>query len=136
MLRPGLTALAPPEEANPEEVTAARHGAMLARGAFFNAIAFLASNLRGIFTFLVARLLGSSSLGAFGLAWAITDLVGKLATLGFDTGAIAAVAEHEQAGDAGASRRLMRAALTTALLVSVLFALIGSGIATLIGRSG
>ena len=32
------------------------HGAALARGAFINTIAFLASNLRGIFTFLVARL--------------------------------------------------------------------------------
>jgi len=109
---------------------------MLARGAFFNALAFLASNLRGIFTFLVARLLGSASLGAFGLAWAITDLVSKLSTLGFDTGAIAAVAESEQAGDFAASRRLMRGTLGTALPVSVAIALIGFGVATLSGRSG
>ncbi len=109
---------------------------MLARGAFFNALAFLASNLRGIFTFLVARLLGSAILGAFGLAWAITDLVSKLATLGFDTGAIAAVAEREQAGDFAASRRLMRGVLRTGLLASAMTALLGFGAASLLGRRG
>ena len=64
---------------------ATRDGAVLAHGALFNALAFLASNLRGIFTFLVARLLGSATLGTFGLAWATTDLVGKLATCGQGT---------------------------------------------------
>ena len=52
-------------------------GVVLARGVFINAIAFLASNLRGIFTFLVARLFGSVALGIFGLAWATMDLVSK-----------------------------------------------------------
>jgi stage V sporulation protein B len=94
---------------------AAHHGAVLARGAFFNALAFFASNLRGIFTFLVARLLGSIALGTFGLAWSVTDLVSKLGTAGLDTGAIAAVAEYEHAGDAAGSRRMFRAALTVSL---------------------
>ena len=72
---------------------AAEHGATLARGAFFNTLAFLASNLRGIFTLLVARLLGSAALGTFGLAWAATDVVSKIATCGFDTTATAFVAQ-------------------------------------------
>ena len=63
----------------------AAHGAALARGAFVNTLAFLASNLRGIFTFLVARLLGGAALGTFGLAWATTDLVSKIGTFGFET---------------------------------------------------
>src|SRR5207245_8296533 len=82
-------------------------GAALARGTFFNAIAFLASLLRGIFIFLVARLLGGAALGTFGLAWATTDLVSKLGILGLDTSAIAFVARAEAAGDRARSRRIM-----------------------------
>ncbi|HEX4346334.1 MAG TPA: oligosaccharide flippase family protein [Vicinamibacterales bacterium] len=93
----------------------AHHGAVLARGAFFNALAFFASNLRGIFTFLVARLLGSVALGTFGLAWSVTDLVSKLGTAGMDTAAIPAVAEHELSGDVAGSRRVLRASLTISL---------------------
>ena len=104
----------------------AQHGAVLARGAFFNALAFFVSNLRGIFTFLVARLLGSVALGTFGLAWSVTDLVSKLGTAGMDTGAIAAVAEHELAGDAAGSRRILSASLTVALMTA--FALAGAAI--------
>jgi O-antigen/teichoic acid export membrane protein len=103
-----------------EHDEAARDGAVLAHGALYNALAFLASNLRGIFTFLIARLLGSATLGTFGLAWAVTDLVGKLATCGLDTGAIAMVAEQELKCDPRASRRIMRASLGTALAASSL----------------
>ena len=81
------------------------HGATLARGAVVNTIAFLASNLRGIFTFLVARLLGSAVLGIFGLAWATMDLLSKFCTLGFDYSAIAYIARAEGAGDRESSRR-------------------------------
>ena len=42
----------------------------LKRGAWTNLIAMLASNFRGIFTFLVARLLGPAALGIFSVAWA------------------------------------------------------------------
>src|SRR4029450_13149543 len=45
-------------------------GAELKRGAFLNTIATLASNFRGIFTFLVARLLGPAALGTFSVACA------------------------------------------------------------------
>ena len=41
------------------------HGAELKRGMFFNTIALLASNFRGVFTFLIARLLGAAALGVF-----------------------------------------------------------------------
>jgi O-antigen/teichoic acid export membrane protein len=99
------------EEARSHSAT----GAALARGAFFNAIAFVASLLRGIFIFLVARVLGRAALGTFGLAWATTDLVSKFGTLGFDTSAIAFVARAEAAGDRRTSRRIMDAALTVSL---------------------
>lgn len=100
-------------------------GAALARGAFFNAVAFLASLLRGIFTFLVARLLGGAVLGTFGLAWATTDLVSKFGTLGLDTAAVAFVARTEATGDRASSRRIAEAALAIALSASMLLAIAG-----------
>jgi O-antigen/teichoic acid export membrane protein len=97
-------------------------GATLARGAFFNALAFVASTLRGIFTLLVARLLGSATLGTFVLAWAITDLVSKFATLGFDITTVAFVARTEAAGDRTGSVRIMNASLAIAMTASVVLA--------------
>src|SRR5439155_17584504 len=85
------------------------HGAALARGAFINTIAFFASNLRGIFTFLVARLLGSAVLGIFGLAWATMDLLSKFSTLGSASVGFHLLAKPEgganAAGGGGALRR-------------------------------
>ncbi len=101
------------------------HGAALARGAFINTIAFLASNLRGIFTFLVARLLGSAVLGVFGLAWAAMDLVSKFCTLGFDYSAIAFIAKAEGAGERENSRRVRKTALAVSFTSSVLLAIGG-----------
>jgi O-antigen/teichoic acid export membrane protein len=101
------------------------HGAALARGAFVNTLAFLASNLRGIFTFLVARFLGSAVLGIFGLAWAAMDLLSKFCTLGFDYSAIAFIAKAEGAGDRESSRRVRKTALTVSFTSSVLLALGG-----------
>ena len=59
-------------------------GSELKRGAFFNTIALLASNFRGVFTFLVARLLGPAVLGTFAVAWAMTDLISKIGVFGLD----------------------------------------------------
>src|SRR5437667_11640642 len=59
-------------------------GVELKRGAFLNTIAMLASNLRGVFIFLVARLLGPAALGTFSVAWAHTDLASQIAVLGLD----------------------------------------------------
>jgi O-antigen/teichoic acid export membrane protein len=97
----------------------AAHGVTLARGAFLNTLAFLASNLRGIFIFLIARLLGSAALGTFGLAWAATDVVSKIATCGFDTTVTAFVAQS----DVATGRRLMRLTLMISLAMSLLLAL-------------
>ena len=99
----------------PQDRADAQTGATLARGAFFNALAFLASRLRGIFILLVARLLGSAVLGTFVLAWAVTDIVSKFATLGLDFSTMAFVARSEARGDRAASRRIMNAALLLAL---------------------
>jgi O-antigen/teichoic acid export membrane protein len=100
-------------------------GATLAHGAFFNAVAFLASTLRGIFILLVARLLGSAILGTFVLAWSVTDLVSKFATLGLDISTMAFVARSEAKGDRAASRRIMNASLMIALGAGVLLAGLG-----------
>src|SRR5437899_7493364 len=51
--------VAPPAADAPARVD--ETGVELKRGAFLNTIAMLASNFRGIFTFLVARLLGPAS---------------------------------------------------------------------------
>src|SRR6266513_4015198 len=59
-------------------------GVELKRGAFLNTIAMLASNFRGIFTFLVARLLGAAALGIFSVAWSATDIISKFGVLGLD----------------------------------------------------
>src|SRR5215471_17742570 len=59
-------------------------GAELKRGAFLNMIAMLASNFRGVFTFLVARLLGPAALGIFSVAWSTTDIISKIGVLGLD----------------------------------------------------
>jgi stage V sporulation protein B len=109
----------------PQTPDHASHGATLARGAFMNTLAFLASNLRGIFTFLVARLLGSVVLGIFGIAWAAMDLLSKFCTLGFDYSSIAFIAKAEGAGDRQSSRRVRKTAVTISLSSSVLLALAG-----------
>ncbi len=118
---------------DPPERNDSAHGTALARGAFFNTVAFLASNLRGIFTLLVARLLGSTVLGVFGLAWATTDLTSKFSTLGLDYSAIAFVARSEAAGDPAGSRRVMDAALAIAVGASLVLAAVGFWSARSIG---
>ena len=66
-------------------------GTELARGALVNIVTLLAANLRGIFTFLVARLLGQATLGTFGIAWSTTDLLSKF-------GLVRDGHEHDRAG--------------------------------------
>jgi O-antigen/teichoic acid export membrane protein len=102
------------------------HAAVLARGAFFNTIALLATGLRGIFTFLVARLLGSAALGLFGVAWSSMDLLSKFTNLGLDTAATAFVAKTEGSGDRAGSRKIMKTAFTIAMSSAILLALLGS----------
>src|ERR1043165_2677600 len=100
-------------------------GAELKRGAFLNTIAMLASNLRGIFTFLVARLLGPAALGTFSVAWANTDLASKIAVFGLDNAITTFIARSQATGDFARSRTLFRTAVVLLLLQSCLVAAIG-----------
>src|SRR5207237_10713177 len=72
----GTLDIPPPAADAPARVD--KTGAELKRGAYLNTIAMLASNFRGIFTFLVARLLGPDALGTFSVAWANNDLPRKI----------------------------------------------------------
>jgi len=100
-------------------------GTELARGALVNVVTLVAANLRGIFTFLIARLLGGATLGTFGIAWSTTDLLSKFGTFGMDTSTIALVAKRHAAEDESGARALLRRAVLFGLLFSVAAALIG-----------
>ncbi|MDQ6655227.1 MAG: hypothetical protein M3Y80_05375, partial [Verrucomicrobiota bacterium] len=66
-----------PPEASRASAEPPHTGTELARGAIVNVVALFAANLRGIFTFLVARLLGRATLGTFGIAFSTTDLLSR-----------------------------------------------------------
>src|SRR5947199_5543730 len=100
-------------------------GAELKRGALLNTIATLASNFRGIFTFLVARLLGPAALGTFSVAWANTDLASKIAVFGLDNAITTFIARSQATGNPARSRTLFRTAVVLVLLQSSLVAVIG-----------
>ncbi|MDQ2660052.1 MAG: oligosaccharide flippase family protein [Verrucomicrobiota bacterium] len=94
---------------------AADHGAELKRGALTNTIALLASNFRGVFTFLIARLLGPATLGTFLVAWAATDIFSKVGIFGLDSTITTFIARSEAAGDRARSRALFRLGVTMAV---------------------
>ena len=108
----------------PEMGSAVDHGAELKRGMFFNTIALLASNFRGVFTFLIARLLGAAALGTFLVAWATTDVLSKIAMFGLDNTIIAFIARSEAAGERARSRALFHLAVVLALGQSTVVAAI------------
>jgi len=99
-------------------------GVELKRGAFLNMIAMLASNFRGVFTFLVARLLGPAALGTFSVAWANVDLISKIAVFGLDNSITTFIARSQATGDLARSRTLFRAAVVVVLMQSSLVAAI------------
>jgi O-antigen/teichoic acid export membrane protein len=105
------------------------HGTTLAKGAALNIVALVASNLRGLFTLLVARLLGDTALGTFGVAWAAMDLASKCGTLGLDYRLTALVAESESAGDQPRSRWLFRRSLRLSGAAALVTAALGAGLA-------
>src|SRR5436305_5086820 len=74
--------VAPPPADAPGRVD--ETGVELKRGAFLNTVAMLASNFRGIFSFLVARLLGPAALGIFSVAGSPTDISSRIGVLGSD----------------------------------------------------
>src|SRR6266571_1325176 len=98
-------------------------GVELKRGAIVNTIAMLASNLRGIFTLLVARLLGPAALGTFSVAWATTDLLSKLGVFGLDNAVTTFVARAEARGEHGRSRLLFRLAVAFGVIQSAAIAI-------------
>ncbi|MEP6956511.1 MAG: polysaccharide biosynthesis C-terminal domain-containing protein, partial [Chthoniobacterales bacterium] len=123
-----------PAEALRGSVETTHSGTELARGALVNVVALFAANLRGIFTFLVARLLGRAVLGTFGIAWSMTDLLSRFGAFGMDTSTIALVAAREAEGDLDGTRALLRRAVLFGLLFSVLAALAGILAFQTIGR--
>jgi len=114
--------VAPPVVDAPARVD--RTGVELKRGAFLNTIAMLASNFRGIFTFLVARLLGPAALGIFSVAWSTTDIISKVGVLGLDNSITTFIARSEAVGDWARSRSLFRVAVVLGLVQSVITAAI------------
>jgi O-antigen/teichoic acid export membrane protein len=99
-------------------------GVELKRGAFLNTIAMLASNFRGIFTFLVARLLGPAALGIFSVAWSTTDIISKIGVLGLDNTITTFIARSEAVGDRARSRSLFHVAVVLGVVQSLVTALI------------
>ena len=114
--------LEPPVEDAPARVD--ETGVELKRGAFLNTIAMLASNFRGIFTFLVARLLGPAALGIFSVAWSTTDIISKIGVLGLDNTITTFIARSEAVGDRARSRSLFQVAVVLGLVQSVITAAI------------
>jgi len=100
-------------------------GHQLARGAAANVLVLVAANFRGVFTFLIARLLGQAALGRFGLVFTVTDLLSKPATLGFEEGMVPLVASRVAAGDGVGARDIYRRGLIAALVASAALAAIG-----------
>jgi O-antigen/teichoic acid export membrane protein len=95
----------------------------LARGAITNLIVLVTANLRGVFTFLVARLLGEAALGRFGLAWAATELLSKVGMLGLDSGIVPVVATRAGVGDTAGARAILRRAIALVVIASTVVAL-------------
>jgi len=114
--------VAPPVNDAPARVD--QTGVELKRGAFLNTIAMLATNFRGIFTFLVARLLGPAALGLYSVAWSTTDIISKIGVLGLDNAIITFIARSEAVGDQARSRRLFRIAITLGVAQSIITAVI------------
>src|ERR1051325_6545134 len=108
-------------------------GPELKRGARANFIAMFASNFRGIFTFLVARLRGPAALGVFSVAWATTDLVSKIGIFGLDDTIITFIARAEGAGDFARSRRLFRLVVFLGVGQCAILAAIAIVLVTLLG---
>jgi O-antigen/teichoic acid export membrane protein len=112
--------VAPPAVDAPARVD--KTGVELKRGAFLNTIAMLASNFRGIFTFLVARMLGPAALGIFSVAWSTTDIISKIGVLGLDNAITTFIARSEAVGDRARSRSLFQVAVVLGIAQSVVTA--------------
>ena len=110
-------------------------GPELKRGAWTNFLAMLASNFRGVFTFLVARILGPAALGVFSVAWATTDLVSKIGVFGLDDTIITFIARAEARGDRTRSRSLFRLAVFLGVFQSTVLAAVSITLIRAFGNS-
>ena len=130
-----MSAISSATELPPAEFHSAadRTGSELKRGMFFNTIALLASNFRGIFTFLIARLLGAAVLGTYLVAWATTDILCKIGMFGLDNAIIPFIARAEVAGERARSRALFHLAVFLALAQSAVVAAIAIVVIRLAG---
>jgi len=115
-----IALILPPATDAPARVD--KTGVELKRGAFLNTIAMLASNFRGIFTFLVARLLGPAALGIFSVAWSTTDIISKIGVLGLDNAITTFIARSEAVGNRARSRSLFHLAVVLGIAQSVVTA--------------
>src|SRR4026207_877456 len=93
----GTVDIPPPPADAPARVD--ETGVELKHGAILNTIAMLASNLRGVFLLLGARLLGPAALGTFSVAWANTDLASKIAVFGLDNAITTFIARSQATGN-------------------------------------
>jgi O-antigen/teichoic acid export membrane protein len=112
---PGILTALPPAADAPARVD--QTGIELKRGALLNTIAMLASNFRGIFTFLIAWLLGPVALGTYSIAWAATDIISKVGILGIDNAITPLIARSEAQRDYARSKMLFRLAVMTAVVL-------------------
>ena len=127
----GSTAEAPPAELR---MGLDRTASELKRGMLFDTIALLASNFRGVFTFLIARLLGAAALGTFLVAWATTDILSKIGMFGLDNAIIPFIARAEVAGERARSRALFHLAVLLAVGQSALVAGLAIGVVQIAGE--
>jgi O-antigen/teichoic acid export membrane protein len=105
-------------DAQPRDAALA-DGHHVARGAAANSLVLLAANFRGIFTFLVARLLGETAVGRFGLALLTAEILSKAGTLGLDSSVTPLVARSAAVGDGEEARRIFRRAIRLGTAASV-----------------
>lgn len=104
-----------PVHASPEALVAAApvphdEGTEIARGVGVNVATLVAANLRSVFTFLIARVLGGPALAIFGTAWATLDALSKVAIFGLEEGITPLVARARRRGDDARALGLLRTA--------------------------
>jgi O-antigen/teichoic acid export membrane protein len=117
------------------ERTALTDGHHLALGAAANALILVAANFRGVFTFLIARLLGEAALGRFGLLFATTELLSKAGMLGLDSAIVPFVATRAAAGDRDGVRSLFRRSIALGGLASLALAVVAIPVVVGVARA-
>jgi O-antigen/teichoic acid export membrane protein len=98
-----------------------------------NAIALFASNFRGVFTFLIARLLGPAALGTFSIGWATTDILTNVGSFGLENTVTTFIARAQVKGELVRARNLARLAISLAVAQCCLLALLAIGVIALLG---